>query len=57
MTRLNTCPDCGHYSWAHSDTGCTVQVYDADAVLHTSLCSCEKRHQDLTEYEWKGVVN
>lgn len=43
--KFNMCDQCGHYTWAHNESGCTATVVDKDApdykdVYRWKNCDC-----------------
>lgn len=44
--RTHTCPDCGHYGWAHGRHGCVVVRYDKERG-HELTCSCVRARESF----------
>ena len=50
--RLNTCPECGHYGWAHGKHGCVVLVYNTPKPGEQQVrlcCPCIRSRESFIE--------
>lgn len=49
--RTNTCPECGHYGWAHGRHGCVVLVRQTPSAsaIHVVCCGCLRTRESFIE--------
>jgi len=50
--RVNTCPECGHYAWAHGKHGCVVIINKGGTCMSMEpeqCCPCLRTRESFIE--------